>query len=72
MAPESMSADKVDERSDVWSFGVILWECITGLVPWAECSSVMQVGMTGACKTTYQCLIGLIEHAVKHPILNTR
>lgn len=42
MAPELFSSGNVDERADVFSFGVILWECLTGRQPFAECSNIMQ------------------------------
>jgi len=43
MAPELFSAGDVSEKCDVFSYGVLLWECFTGCVPWDELSTPMQV-----------------------------
>lgn len=34
MAPEVLRNERSDEKCDVYSFGVILYELVTGLEPW--------------------------------------
>ncbi|PWA78652.1 PAS domain-containing protein tyrosine kinase family protein [Artemisia annua] len=36
MAPEVLRNEQADERSDVYSYGVVLWEIITGKIPWDD------------------------------------
>jgi len=34
MAPEVLCCEPVAEPADVFSYGVVLWELITGRAPW--------------------------------------
>ena len=43
MAPELFSAGDASEKVDVFSYGVLLWECFTGCIPWGELNTPMQV-----------------------------
>jgi hypothetical protein len=45
MAPESFGSDKISEKADVFSLGMILWECWTGDTPWKEVEIPFQVVM---------------------------
>eukprot|EP01025_Chloroclados_australasicus_P049522 TRINITY_DN5645_c0_g3_i1.p1 TRINITY_DN5645_c0_g3~~TRINITY_DN5645_c0_g3_i1.p1 ORF type:complete len:1007 (+),score=141.35 TRINITY_DN5645_c0_g3_i1:521-3541(+) len=48
MAPEMFNGTKVDEKCDVYSIGVILWECLTRRKPWNEHSRFAQIIMSVA------------------------
>ena len=43
MSPEALRNDNVDELSDVYSFGIILWELITLNFPWHELNDPVQI-----------------------------
>ncbi|KAK9867625.1 hypothetical protein WJX84_001877 [Apatococcus fuscideae] len=43
MAPEMFEGHSLSEKIDVYSFGILLWECFTGEVPWSDLDSPMQV-----------------------------
>ncbi|GMH35293.1 hypothetical protein BSKO_03161 [Bryopsis sp. KO-2023] len=47
MAPESLRSEHVDERADVYSYGVVLWELITGKMPWENLNAMQVVGAVG-------------------------
>uniref|UniRef100_A0A7C8Z4G8 non-specific serine/threonine protein kinase n=1 Tax=Opuntia streptacantha TaxID=393608 RepID=A0A7C8Z4G8_OPUST len=47
MAPEVLRNEPSNEKSDVFSFGVTLWELMTVKIPWANLNSLQVVGVVG-------------------------
>lgn len=47
MAPEILRGEKYEEAADVYSFGVILWEMLTGDIPFMGRSIAQITGMVG-------------------------
>eukprot|EP00977_Amphora_coffeiformis_P007949 scaffold1793_cov173-Amphora_coffeaeformis.AAC.4 len=46
MAPERLRALPYGRSSDVWSFGLVLWQCVTGEEPWSDVNSLVDLLMT--------------------------
>ncbi|GAB4843010.1 hypothetical protein Ancab_012986 [Ancistrocladus abbreviatus] len=47
MAPEVFRNEPSDEKSDIYSFGVILWELATQKIPWEYLNSMQVIGAVG-------------------------
>lgn len=47
MAPEILRNEPSNEKSDVFSFGVILWELMTESIPWNNLNALQVVGVVG-------------------------
>lgn len=45
MAPEVLRCEAVTEAADVYSYGVVLWEVITGQAPWENYNPMQVSGM---------------------------
>ncbi|KAJ6806175.1 putative serine/threonine-protein kinase [Iris pallida] len=47
MAPEVLRNEPSDEKADVYSYGVILWELVTEKIPWENLNSMQVIGAVG-------------------------
>ncbi|KAL4592416.1 hypothetical protein LXL04_005410 [Taraxacum kok-saghyz] len=47
MAPEVLRNEQADEKSDVYSYGVVLWELTTEKIPWDSLNSMQVIGAVG-------------------------
>jgi serine/threonine protein kinase len=47
MAPEILKGEKYECPSDVYSFGILMWEMMTGRIPYKDFSTAQIIGMVG-------------------------
>lgn len=47
MAPEILRGGKYECPSDVYSFGILMWEMMTGRIPYKDYSTAQIIGMVG-------------------------
>ncbi|XP_071685640.1 uncharacterized protein [Rutidosis leptorrhynchoides] len=47
MAPEVLRNEQADEKCDVYSYGVVLWEIITGKIPWDDLNAMQVIAAVG-------------------------
>ena len=47
MAPEILKGGKYDCPSDVYSFGILMWEMMTSQIPYKDYSTAQIIGMVG-------------------------
>ena len=47
MAPEVLRGDDFNELSDIYAFGVVMWELLTRKVPWSDKTMAQLVGLVG-------------------------
>ncbi|CAJ1928021.1 unnamed protein product [Sphenostylis stenocarpa] len=62
MAPEVLRNEPSNEKSDVFSFGVILWELMTESIPWKNLNSLQVVGVVGFMDRRLDLPEGLDPH----------
>ena len=71
MAPEVLRNDPTDERSDVYSFAIILWELMTLKYPWEELSSPVQIVVQAwLLSPTSSAEAPLCAHVTTHKLLH--
>jgi len=48
MAPEVLRGESITKAADVYSFAVIVWEMLTGELPWKEFTQPQVIGLVGS------------------------
>jgi serine/threonine protein kinase len=61
MAPEVIEHKPYGEKADVFSFGILLWELLTGRVPYEDMTPLQVRSLLNAQLALY-CLCGPASH----------
>ena len=65
MPPEIMKSYKYEEKSDVFSYGMIIYEIITGEIPYSNYLPNQIIGIVGDCRK----IIQVNDHNNNNPYL---
>jgi serine/threonine protein kinase len=58
MSPERMRSEKYSYASDMWSLGLVLMECATGLYPYVQDNSAIEMVQVSSCSTLVAVVAG--------------
>jgi serine/threonine protein kinase len=69
MAPEQLLSERVDARSDLYSAGVVLYECITGRLPFEAPSPVALIAKILTAASLPPNMLKPVSHAVSTMVM---
>ena len=66
MSPEQARGQQIDKRTDVWSFGAVLYECLSGAGPFAGESANDSIGAVLHKEVEFERLPASTPPMVRH------